>query len=181
VASWLTGFERERRAGIAQSFSEIEGTLVLPAKAGPFTLSGKADRIDRLTDGSLAILDYKTGVLPPTGEIKSGYAPQLSLEAAIAQAGGFPGVGASVVSELLYWRLSGGEPAGEEKPAAGNAADVAALAAKALRGLESLIARFDDPKTPYLSQPQPERAPRYSDYVHLARVKEWLLGAGTES
>ncbi|HXM85650.1 MAG TPA: double-strand break repair protein AddB, partial [Stellaceae bacterium] len=181
VASWLTGFERERRPDIAQSFSEIEGTLVLPAKAGPFTLSGKADRIDRLTDGSLAILDYKTGVLPPTSEIKSGYAPQLSLEAAIAQAGGFPGVGASVVSELLYWRLSGGEPAGEEKPAAGNAADVTALAAKALRGLESLIARFDDPGTPYLSQPQPERAPRYSDYVHLARVKEWLLGAGTES
>jgi len=181
VASWLTAFERERRAGIAQSFSEIEGTLVLPAKAGPFTLSGKADRIDRLTDGSLAILDYKTGSLPQTGEIKSGYAPQLSLEAAIAQAGGFPGVAAAAVSALLYWRLSGGEPAGEEKPAAANAADVAALAAKALRGLEGLVARFDDPRTPYLSQPQPEKAPRYSDYVHLARVKEWLLGAGTES
>ena len=180
VASWLVAFERERRGGIAQSFSEIEGTLLLPAKAGPFTLSGKADRIDRFTDGSLAILDYKTGVLPSPGEIKAGYAPQLPLEAAIAEGGGFPGVAAASVASLLYWRLSGGYPAGEEKPAARDAAAVAALASQALSGLKRLIARFDDPRTPYRSHPQPERAPRYSDYTHLARVKEWLLGAGTE-
>jgi len=180
VASWLVAFERERRAGISQSFSEIEGSLVLPAKGGNFTLSGKADRIDRFKDGRLAILDYKTGTVPSPGEIKAGYAPQLPLEAAIAEAGGFPGVGAASVAELLYWRLSGGEPAGEEKPAAKNAEAVAELAKKALDGLARLIARFDDPKMPYRSWPAPERAPRYSDYTHLARVKEWLLGAGTE-
>jgi ATP-dependent helicase/nuclease subunit B len=180
VATWLVAFERERRSQIAQSFSEIEGSLLLPAKAGAFTLSGKADRIDRFTDGSLAILDYKTGVLPSPGEIKAGYAPQLPLEAAIAEGGGFPGVAAASVASLLYWRLSGGYPAGEEKPAARDQAAVAALTSQALSGLKRLIARFDDPKTPYRSHPQPERAPRYSDYTHLARVKEWLLGAGTE-
>jgi len=180
VASWLVAFERERRSQIAQSFSEIEGSLLLPAKAGPFMLSGKADRIDRFKDGSLAILDYKTGVLPATAEIKSGYAPQLPLEAAIAASGGFPGVDAASVASLLYWKLSGGYPAGEEKPAAKDAKEVAELAEQALAGLTRLIARFDDPKTPYRSHPLPERAPRYSDYTHLARVKEWLLGAGTE-
>ncbi len=107
-------------------------------------------------------------------------APQLPLEAAIAEAGGFPGVDAASVAELLYWRLSGGEPAGEEKPAAKDAKEVAELAKQALAGLARLIARFDDPRTPYRSHPLPERAPRYSDYTHLARVKEWLLGAGTE-
>ncbi len=180
VASWLVAFERDRRVDIAQSFSEIEGSLLLPAKAGPFLLSGKADRIDRFKDGSLAILDYKTGVLPSPGEIKAGYAPQLPLEAAIAAAGGFPGVESAAVASLLYWKLSGGYPAGEEKAAAKDAEEVAELAEKALAGLARLIARFDDPKTPYRSHPQPERAPRYSDYTHLARVKEWLLGAGTE-
>ncbi len=180
VASWLVAFERDRRVDIAQSFSEIEGSLLLPAKAGPFLLSGKADRIDRFTDGSLAILDYKTGVLPSPGEIKAGYAPQLPLEAAIAAAGGFPGVDAASVASLLYWKLSGGYPAGEEKAAAKDAEEVAELAEEALAGLARLIARFDDPRTPYRSHPQPERAPRYSDYTHLARVKEWLLGAGTE-
>jgi ATP-dependent helicase/nuclease subunit B len=181
VAAWLVNYERERRPLIAQSFSEIAGKLVLPAKAGPFTLTAKADRIDRMKDGGLAILDYKTGVLPPAGEVKSGYAPQLSLEAAIAEAGGFAGLDKADVAALLYWRLSGGDPAGEERAASKDADAIAALASDALAGLGKLVAKFDDPKTPYRSWPQPEKAPRYSDYTHLARVKEWLLGAGTET
>ena len=36
-----------------------------------------------------------------------------------------------------------------------------------------LIAAFDDPATPYLARPRAEHAPRFSDYEHLARVKEW--------
>jgi ATP-dependent helicase/nuclease subunit B len=181
VAAWLVDYERERRPLIAQSFSEIAGKLVLPATGGAFTLTAKADRIDRMKDGGLAILDYKTGALPPPGEVKSGYAPQLPLEAAIAGAGGFPGLAKAAVTELLYWKLSGGDPAGEERPASKDALSIAALASGALSGLGKLVARFDDPKTPYRSLPQPEKAPRYSDYTHLARVKEWLLGAGTES
>jgi len=180
VVAWLVELERDRRVAVVQSFGEIEGKLVLPGKAGDFTLTAKADRIDRLADGSLAILDYKTGALPKPGDVKSGYAPQLPLEAAIAQAGGFPGVPAAAVAALVYWKLSGGDPPGEEKFAAHDAVGVADLAARARRGLENLVARFDDPKTPYRSLPQPEQAPRYSDYGHLARVKEWLLGAGVE-
>ena len=38
---------------------------------------GKADRIDRLSDGSFAVVDYKTGS-PPTGsQVENGYALQL--------------------------------------------------------------------------------------------------------
>ena len=54
---------------------------------------------------------------------------------------------------------------------------MAALAYRAKDGLARLIAAFDRPETPYRSWPNPSRGPRYSDYVHLARVKEWLLGA----
>ena len=39
-------------------------------------------------------------------------------------------------------------------------------------------AAFDDPATPYLSCPRPEAAPRFSDYGHLARVKEWASQLG---
>ncbi|MFN3461185.1 MAG: hypothetical protein ACK4ZN_09265, partial [Oceanibaculum sp.] len=46
-------------------------------------------------------------------------------------------------------------------------------------GLERLIQAYDDPATPYLSRPDPDSAPRYSDYLHLARVKEWS-GTGGE-
>jgi ATP-dependent helicase/nuclease subunit B len=48
----------------------------------------------------------------------------------------------------------------------------------ALDGLRALIARYDDPETPYPARPRSEWARRFSDYRHLARVKEW--GAGGE-
>jgi ATP-dependent helicase/nuclease subunit B len=36
--------------------------------------------------------------------------------------------------------------------------------------VRALIERFDDPRTPYLAEPVPRWAPRFSDYRHLARV-----------
>jgi ATP-dependent helicase/nuclease subunit B len=46
--------------------------------------------------------------------------------------------------------------------------------------MHTLIASFDDPATPYLAVPRPEKAPRYSDYAHLERQKEWLAGEEEE-
>jgi ATP-dependent helicase/nuclease subunit B len=42
--------------------------------------------------------------------------------------------------------------------------------------LAALIAKFDDPATAYEARPNPVYAPTYSDYEHLARVKEWAAG-----
>ena len=85
-------------------------------------------------------------------------------------AGGFENIAAAAVGELAYWRLTGGEEAGEIKPVK---ADAMVLARDAEAGLRALVARFDDPATPYLARPDAARAPRFSDYEHLARVKEW--------
>ena len=52
------------------------------------------------------------------------------------------------------------------------------IGAAALAGLERLIAAFDDASTPYLAHPRPAKAPRFDDYGHLARVKEWSNAAG---
>lgn len=180
IAGWVVETERERRALIAQSFGEISGTLQLPARHGPFTLSGKADRIDRYTDGNLAILDYKTGGLPQVGEVKTGYAPQLALEAMIAAGAGFRGVPAAAVTTLSHWQLTGGDPPGRARTDADGVEAVCALVDAARQGLERLIASFDDPATPYLAWPQPDKRPRYSDYTHLARVQEWLPGGGAD-
>ena len=154
--------------------------MTLDAPGGDFTLTAKADRIEAYNDGRLAILDYKTGVLPRVMDVDDGYAPQLPLEAAIAAAGGFPGLAAEEVGELAYWKLSGGEPPGQIRKLK---AVPGALAAAALDGLARLVARFDDPATPYHAVPRPDRAPAFSDYAHLARVKEWsagVLGEGAE-
>ena len=172
IAEWFIGLERDRRLTTKPLATEVSGQLVLNGPAGPFTLTAKADRIDSSGEG-LVLIDYKTGTPPSTREIELGFAPQLPLEAAIAEAGGFGGVAANTVAELSFWRLSGGDPAGEEKPVKG---DPAALAADARAGLEELIRHFDDPSTPYRSCPRPAMAPRYTDYAHLARVQEWSAG-----
>ncbi len=176
IAAWIAGQEPLYRARVAEIRSEIAGRLVLPGPAGDFVLTAKADRIDRLRSGGLAIIDYKTGALPSAKEIREGYAPQLPLEAAIAAAGGFEGIAAATIEELAFWRLSGGDPPGQEVSAGD---DIEALAAQAQDGLTGLVAEFDAPETPYLSHPDPGRPPRFPEYDHLARVQEWSVpGSG---
>ncbi|MEM8987253.1 MAG: hypothetical protein AAGC95_11070 [Pseudomonadota bacterium] len=51
----------------------------------------------------------------------------------------------------------------------------------ARRGVADLIASYDDPKAPYLSQPRPQFQNAYGDYDHLARRKEWAAAAGEEA
>ena len=43
-----------------------------------------------------------------------------------------------------------------------------------------LLDAFAREETPYLSRPFPKFAPRFSDYDHLARVKEWSATGGRE-
>jgi len=176
IAGWFLEAEaRLRAAGRRAILTEQKGVVTLPAPAGPFTLSGQADRIDRGPDG-LVVVDYKTGTVPSNEQILAGHQPQLPLEAMMIRAGGFTGVPADLVlAGLEHWRLSGGAVPGEIKPVKPAEGDLAALAEQALAGLLGLIARFDLPETPYLSQPRGV-APRFSDYAHLARVKEWSAG-----
>jgi ATP-dependent helicase/nuclease subunit B len=186
-AFWWPRFERiavwflEQQAGLEPgrrvAAVEAQGRLEFAAPGGSFRLTARADRIDRLADGGLAVIDYKTGQTPTAPQVEAGLEPQLSLEAAIARAGGFDGVAPGEPAALAYWRLTGGEPAGEIREIRRDAAE---LAAAALEGLRDLIAAFDDPATPYHAVPDPSRAPRFDDYGHLARIAEWSAGGGGE-
>ncbi len=174
IAHWFVETETAQRREIRESFTEIRGELALRGPAGSFLLSAIADRIDRLSAGGTAIIDYKTGAVPKKGEIEAGLAPQLLLEAAIVRGAGFDALGAAEVDALLYWRLRGGDPAGEIIAVEGTPG---ALADSALQGLEKLIAAFDDDRTAYVCRPRPDIAPRFSDYIHLARVPGWASAA----
>jgi ATP-dependent helicase/nuclease subunit B len=179
VARWFVETETARRQRLDEIRSEIEGRTPIAAPAGEFVVKAKADRVDRRRDGNLALVDYKTGSLPRGTDWELGYAPQLPLEAAMAEAGAFPGV-AGRVAELEFWRLSGGDPPGEIRPLAKTAAKLRELIDEAIPGLRRLIAAYDNPATPYAAVPRSEYAPRYNDYAHLARVKEWAAADGAE-
>ena len=170
IAAWLLEQEAQRRPTLTQSFVEVRGELRLPTAGEPFTLIARADRIDVTANGTLRILDYKTGAPPRAAEVLKGFAPQLPLEAVIAAAGGFADVPRKPVGELAFWRLHGRDDGGDISVVKG---DLAEIAQTARDGLLGLIAAFDDPATGYAARPNPEMAPVYSDYLHLARVKEW--------
>jgi ATP-dependent helicase/nuclease subunit B len=176
IAEWVVQTETQRRAvrtpvAIA---TEAAGSIELLRPGGAFRLSGRADRIERYPDGTLSILDYKTGSPPTQREVDAGLAPQLLLEAAMAAAHGFGPDLAGETGELLYWHLSGGLDAGRAVPLfRKNPADIHNAVQDAKDRLSDLIDAFDQPARAYLSRPHPGLAPRFSDYEQLARVAEW--------
>jgi ATP-dependent helicase/nuclease subunit B len=178
IANWFVVADGARRGDLATSNAEVEGAWTLATAAGPFILTAKADRIDRRRDGALEIIDYKTGSVPPETDIVSGRAPQLPLEAAMAAAGAFENLPAGAIAALAHWRLSGGDPPGEIKEVK---KDATALAADALSGLRALVEAFAHPESRYLALPDPAAAPRYNDYAHLERIKEWSVVDGEDA
>ena len=180
IAKWFIQTEATRRGDVRKSYTEQSGTLDTPSG---FQVYARADRIDALRDGGIAIIDYKTGAPPSQGDVANGFAPQLPLEAAIAEKGGFGDVPAGPPASMAFWKLSGGDPAGEIVEINTNRMKTtpAALAHEAVDGVNDLAAAFADPATPYLSVPHPDHAPKYSDYVHLSRRREWMGSEDVEN
>ena len=174
AAQWFLENEQARRGGIVSSHTEVAGRMSFNAPGGAFLLTGKADRIDILTSGGAAILDYKTGGLPDKKWMLDYLTPQLPLEGAMLGAGGFAGLPKLDAQELIYLRLSGGLRGGEEKRFPGE------MAAEAVARLAARIAWFDEQQTPYHSRIAPQSAKSEGDYDHLARVREWAPSGWTE-
>ena len=180
IAHWFARWEAERRGAIVSLTAETHGKIEIALRDGTFKLRGVADRIELCRDGRYVILDYKTGAARTEKQVRTGLAPQLTLEAAILRGGGFGGIAAGgSVAELLYVQLRGGDPAGEVKPIQfkdGTTPD--SQADRALAKLTELAQLFDDDETPYRSLVHPMWRTHYGDYDHLARVKEWSSSGG---
>lgn len=96
VESTITAFEG-RTPALIEQWGELEVKGV--------TIFGKADRIDTLEGGGIAIVDYKTGG-PPTGkQVKAGYALQLGTIGLMAERGGFKGLQGEA-QKFEYWSLA---------------------------------------------------------------------------
>src|SRR5262249_14852124 len=61
IARWFATWHAVRRQAAAATFAEIRGEIAIPLGERALRLSARADRIERLADGTYAVLDYKTG------------------------------------------------------------------------------------------------------------------------
>ncbi len=193
AAKWFVEVERERRNEIAAIHAEVSGTHEFSAGKARFTLTARADRIETKKDGSVAVLDFKTGNPPTYKEAILGFEPQLLLEAAIVREGGFPGIEKDAsLREVGPIRITGDQPPGEFRLfALSNRSDFKAVAEPrgiagddhldkaadhALEGAKKLLAAYMKEGTPYLFAPRVQWQKDYNDYEHLARFKEWSEG-----
>ena len=173
-------FDEARRVLAERIFIEAEGKLSFPlADGSEFTLTARADRIELGRDGLATIIDYKTGAAPGSAEVQVGFAPQLTLEAAMLKRGGFPEIGPLESEGAIYLKL-GGADGGRPKPVKFKDATFAEVVEAHFVGLQALLNRFRDPATGYVSRPFPKFVAKGTDYDHLARVAEWALAEGDE-
>jgi ATP-dependent helicase/nuclease subunit B len=109
----------------------------------------------------------------------AGFSPQLTLEAAMLMEGGFKDVPAAPETpDLLYVHTSGGRQPLKPRPIEtprGDSRSVADVVAEHRRRLAELVGCYVSGQAAFLSRPYPKYAKRFSDYDHLARVKEWSL------
>jgi ATP-dependent helicase/nuclease subunit B len=177
IAQWFADWERQRRPDIGALTAEIRGEIELAN--GIFKLRGIADRIERHADGRYVILDYKTGSARTEKQVRTGLAPQLTLEAAILRNGGFKDIPeGSSVAQIGYVLLKGGARPGEPKLIDFIDGTADSQADRALGKLAALAQKFADEDTPYRSLVHPMWTTHYGDYDHLARVKEWSATGG---
>jgi len=169
----------DQEAGRQPILAEMKGAV----EVAGIRLEGTVDRIDRLGDGSLAIVDWKTGKPPSKRAVAEGYSMQLGLLGLIAESGGFEGVsGKPTIFE--YWSLAAGKdstlgyrtsPVGLNGKGEGiDPADFTALSARVLADAVETYLRGGAAFTAKL---HPEHAP-YGDYDQLMRLDEWYGRGG---
>jgi ATP-dependent helicase/nuclease subunit B len=165
---WMAELERENRAKDRKPLvAEATGEAPL---AG-VSVHGRADRIDRLADGAIAIVDYKTGKPPTKKAIEAGFALQLGLLGLIARAGGFDGV-AGEPETFEYWSLIRDRDTFGKCVQADKDMGPDEFLAHAYRNFAEAAEKWLTGNEPFKAKLNPAYAP-YGDYDQLMRLEEW--------
>ena len=146
-------------------------------------IHGRADRIDRLPEGALAIVDYKTGSPPSNRMVQEGFALQLGLVGLIAKLGGFTGI-AGEPRNFEYWSLGRDksrkdeigfgfvtEPILEKKRKIGLLRDE--FLEKTHEYLDDALDRWILGSEAFTARLNPDLG-GYNDFDQLMRLDEWL-------
>ena len=179
TAEAFLAFERGRQDRVVRRHAERDGRYRWETPE-PFELVGRADRVDRMADGSYEILDFKTGTAPTPQQMRSFEAPQLLLEAKLAELGAYGDLPAGPVSALTYIKIGLGPDAFADKRFV--TADGLSLHEMIERTwvrmqghVEALLLRDT---LAMAARIRPAINQRFAGpYDHLARTDEWTLAA----
>ncbi|MCE8507277.1 double-strand break repair protein AddB [Ruegeria pomeroyi] len=163
VADAFLLFEEARRADAGPIAFEARMRKQLDGL--DFTLTGRADRIDRTERGALCLYDYKTGA-PPSEKQQAKFDRQLLIEAALAEEGGFEGIDPAPVARAVFIGMGGSY---KEVPAPLDAEPPARVWAE----LHQLIGAYFEPDQGFTSRRMLHKDSDAGDYDHLARFGEW--------
>ena len=179
MSKYLIEEEADFRKDLAQIHAEIIGKYEFKINGIDHILFGRADRIDLLNYGNARVIDYKTGTPPTSQQVTVGLSPQLTLEAAILDHGGFRGLKSSKTGSLYYVKIGGGSAPVEVisiRPTDGSTIDE--LAERHLAGLKTLLSKYQNENQAYLPRVAVLREDNELDYDHLSRFREWMLNGG---
>jgi ATP-dependent helicase/nuclease subunit B len=177
MAEWFIDNEENWRKISATNKLEVKGSMLIETSLSqPFQLTGQADRIDNLHNGEAAIIDYKSAGNFSKKGIQNATYPQLPLEALMLENGGFSeqNLPKQKVGYLGYWTIKG-DNIGGNVTCVDEVTDITNVIQASHTGLNALVALFDKAETPYFAVPNLEKAPRFNDYAHLERIKEWAV------
>jgi len=170
-ALWLARITRTADAFLAKN-AHFQGERLAVETTGrlriadyDFTLFGTPDRIDLLPDGTLHLIDYKTGAAPKEADQKT-HKKQLLFAALMAQRGAFGDVSNQNAVQISYVSL------GSKIELVQTHLDENRLAQE-WADLTTLISAYQNPQTGYAARRADfeTRLPR--DYDHLSRYGEW--------
>ena len=165
---WIAALERDNRAmGRRPLAAEVTGETPI---AG-VTVHGRVDRIDRLGDGSLAIIDYKTGAPPTQKAVNAGFALQLGLLGLIGRAGGFEGVSGDPVA-FEYWSLTRHKGKFGKLMCPDKDMQPGEFLDHAYAHFKDAAGKWLTGSAPFTAKLNPAYAP-YGDYDQLMRLEEW--------
>ena len=170
MIDWILQKEENLRIDIKHTHCEVKGRTSFQSSGGEFIVGAKADRIDETTNGTVRVIDYKTGYAPQNTKVEKGYAPQLPIEGIIAQKGDFEEISAKPVESLHYWKLQNNESSFSK--------NVDDLLENYTDKLTAIIEHFDKKDSEYIVQPKYKD--EYCDYIHLSRIKEWGVNSSDD-
>ena len=151
-------------------------------------IRGQIDRLDRLADGTYAIVDYKTGRAPSGTQVAAGYALQLGTLGIMLEDGGFEPV-TGKPSRFEYWSLARNKDSetGFGKietplriPPKRTGIEPEDFMPEARRFLDAALDDYLLGTEPFTAKLNPD-AMGYDTYDQLMRLAEWLGRDGESS